>query len=63
VGVAVGGALALVAILIPWLPPADSTQAHKVDDLYWFVTIICVVIFALVAGVSLYIRPVIFGNQ
>jgi cytochrome c oxidase subunit 2 len=54
VGVAVGGALALVAILIPWLPPADSTQAHKVDDLYWFVTIICVAIFALVAGVSVY---------
>jgi cytochrome c oxidase subunit II len=54
VGVAVGGALALVAVLIPWLPPADSTQAHKVDDVYWFVTIICMVIFALVAGVSVY---------
>jgi cytochrome c oxidase subunit 2 len=54
VGVAVGGALALVAVLIPWLPPADSTQAHKVDDVYWFVTIICMAIFALVAGVSVY---------
>ena len=54
VGVAVGGALALVAVLIPWLPPADSSEAHKVDDLYWFVTIICMAIFALVAGVSVY---------
>jgi cytochrome c oxidase subunit 2 len=54
VGVAVGGALALVAIFIPWLPSADSSQAHKVDDLYWFVTIICMAIFALVAGVSVY---------
>jgi cytochrome c oxidase subunit II len=54
VGVAVGGALALVAVLIPWLPPADSTEAVKVDDVYWFVTIICMVIFALVAGVSVY---------
>jgi cytochrome c oxidase subunit II len=54
VGVAVGGALALVAVLIPWLPPADSTEAVKVDDVYWFVTIICIVIFALVAGVSVY---------
>jgi cytochrome c oxidase subunit II len=54
VGVAVGGALALVAVLIPWLPPADSAEAHKVDDVYWFVTIICMVIFALVAGVSVY---------
>jgi cytochrome c oxidase subunit 2 len=54
VGVAVGGALALVAVLIPWLPPADSTEADKVDDVYWFVTIICMVIFAMVAGVSVY---------
>jgi cytochrome c oxidase subunit 2 len=54
VGVAVGGALALVAVLIPWLPAADSTQAEKVDDVYWFVTIICMAIFALVAGVSVY---------
>ena len=54
VGAAVGVALALVAVLIPWLPPADSTEAIKIDDVYWFVTIICIVIFALVAGVSLY---------
>jgi cytochrome c oxidase subunit II len=54
VGVAVGGALALVAVFIPWLPEADSTQAVKVDDVYWFVTIICIGIFALVAGVSVY---------
>jgi cytochrome c oxidase subunit 2 len=54
VGVAVGVALALVATLIPWLPPADSTEAGKVDSVYWVVTIICIVIFALVAGVALY---------
>jgi cytochrome c oxidase subunit II len=54
VGVAVGGALALVAVLIPWLPEADSTEAVKIDDVYWFVTIICIAIFALVAGVSVY---------
>jgi cytochrome c oxidase subunit 2 len=54
VGVAVGVALALVATLIPWLPPADSKEAGKVDSVYWVVTVICVVIFALVAGVALY---------
>jgi cytochrome c oxidase subunit II len=54
VGGVVGVALALVAIFIPWLPEADSTEAHKVDDVYWFVTIICMAIFALVAGVSVY---------
>src|SRR5262245_11729112 len=54
VGAAVGVAVALVAVLIPWLPPADSTEAIKIDDVYWFVTIICIVIFALVAGVALF---------
>jgi cytochrome c oxidase subunit 2 len=54
VGVAVGGALALVAVLIPWLPSADSKEAGPVDAVYWMVTIICIAIFALVAGVSVY---------
>jgi cytochrome c oxidase subunit II len=54
VGVAVGGALALVAVLIPWLPSADSEEAGPVDRVYWVVTIICIAIFALVAGVSVY---------
>jgi cytochrome c oxidase subunit 2 len=54
VGVAVGGALALVAVLIPWLPSADAKEAGPVDRVYWFVTIICIAIFALVAGVSVY---------
>ncbi|HET6697278.1 MAG TPA: cytochrome c oxidase subunit II [Gaiellaceae bacterium] len=54
VGVAVGAALAVVAVFIPWLPDAASEQAGIVDSVYWVVTIICVVIFALVAGVSVY---------
>jgi cytochrome c oxidase subunit II len=54
VGVAVGGALALVAVLIPWLPDAASEQAGIIDSVYWFVTIVCVVVFAVVAGVSAY---------
>jgi len=54
VGVAVGVALALVAVLIPWLPDAASEQAGIVDSVYWMVTIICVLVFAAVAGVSAY---------
>jgi cytochrome c oxidase subunit 2 len=54
VGVAVGAALAVVAVFIPWLPDAASDQAGIIDSVYWMVTIICVVIFALVAGVSVY---------
>ncbi len=54
VGVAVGAALAIVAVFIPWLPDAASEQADIIDSVYWFVTIICVVVFAVVAGVSGY---------
>jgi cytochrome c oxidase subunit II len=54
VGVAVGAALAIVAVFIPWLPDAASKQADIVDNVYWVVTIICVVVFAVVAGVSAY---------
>jgi cytochrome c oxidase subunit 2 len=54
VGVAVGVVLALVALLIPWLPDAAAEQADIIDSVYWVVTIICVVVFAVVAGVSAY---------
>jgi len=54
VGVAVGAALALVAVLIPWLPDSAAREADLIDNVYWFVTIVCVVIFAVVAGVSVY---------
>jgi cytochrome c oxidase subunit 2 len=54
VGVAVGAALAVIAVFIPWLPDAASEQAGIIDSVYWVVTIICVVVFAVVAGVSAY---------
>ena len=54
VGAVVGAALAVVAVFIPWLPDAASEQADIIDNVYWVVTIICVVVFAVVAGVSAY---------
>src|SRR5919108_1961012 len=54
VGVAVGGVLAVVAVFIPWLPEPAAKQADTIDNVYWLVTIICVVVFAVVAGVSVY---------
>jgi cytochrome c oxidase subunit 2 len=54
VGAAVGVALGLVAWLIPWLPEPASAQARGFDNAYWLVTIICVLVFAVVAGVSVY---------
>jgi cytochrome c oxidase subunit 2 len=49
-GILTGG----VAYFIPWLPDAASEEAGPIDATYWFVAIICAVIFALVAGVSVY---------
>ncbi len=54
IGVLAGVVTGAVAVLVPWLPDAASEEANQVDDAYWFVTIICVCIFALVAGVSIY---------
>jgi cytochrome c oxidase subunit 2 len=49
-GIVTGG----VAYFIPWLPDQASTQAEDIDEVYWFVAIICAIIFALVAGVAIY---------
>ena len=49
-GIATGG----FAYFIPWLPAQASKEAEAIDNVYWFVAVICGLIFALVAGVSIY---------
>src|SRR5580765_7358235 len=53
-GVLAGGIATAVALLLPWLPPVASEQRARIDDVFWFTTIICIVIFALVCAVMLY---------
>jgi cytochrome c oxidase subunit II len=53
-GMLFGGGAAAVALLIPWLPDPASKQADRIDFVFWFVTTICIAIFALVAAVILY---------
>lgn len=43
-----------VAIFIPWLPEQSSKEAERIDFVFWFVTAICIAIFAVVAAISLY---------
>src|SRR3954465_8742166 len=44
---------AAVALLIPWLPRPASEQADRIDFVFWFVTGICIAIFALgAAGIT-----------
>jgi cytochrome c oxidase subunit II len=54
IGIVCGGVAALVAILVPWLPDPASRQAGRIDFVFWFVTVICIAIFALVAAVIIY---------
>jgi cytochrome c oxidase subunit 2 len=54
IGIVCGGVAALVAIFIPWLPDPASKQAGRIDFVFWFVTVICIAIFALVAAVIIY---------
>ncbi len=54
IGVVVGIASGGVAYFIPWLPAQASKEAEAIDAVYWFVAIICALIFAVVAGVSVY---------
>jgi cytochrome c oxidase subunit 2 len=54
IGAVCGAVAALVALLVPWLPDPASEQAGRIDFVFWFVTAICILIFALVAAVILY---------
>ena len=47
-------AASAVALLIVWLPRPASEQADRIDFVFWFVTAICIAIFALVAAVIVY---------
>ncbi len=54
VGVVVGAATAAVALFVPWLPKPAAKEADRIDFVFWFVTAICIAIFALVATISIY---------
>ncbi len=54
VGLAAAAAAFAVAFFVPWLPDTASEQADRIDFVFWFVSVVCIVIFAVVAAVSLY---------
>jgi cytochrome c oxidase subunit 2 len=53
-GVVIGAAAIVVSFYIPWLPELGSEQGGRVDDLYVLVSVISLVIFAIVASVTIY---------
>ena len=54
IGLLVGAITAAIAVFIPWLPDQASEEADWIDFVFWFTTVICIMIFALVAAVTLY---------
>ena len=53
-GTMAGGIATAVALLLPWLPQPASDEAGRIDFVFWFVTWICIVIFAIVAAALVY---------
>ena len=54
IAVVIGVLAFVVGFWIDWLPPLASEEGGRIDDLYVVVSAICLVIFAIVASVSLY---------
>jgi cytochrome c oxidase subunit II len=54
IGVVIGVALTLVALLFQWLPESASEEFDRIVAIYWFATIISIVIFSLVAAVVVF---------
>ena len=54
IGIVVRAGATVVALVIPWLPSPASRQAGRIDFVFWFVTAISIMIFALVAAVIVY---------
>jgi cytochrome c oxidase subunit 2 len=54
IGVLVGLASGAIAIFIPWLPDQASEEGERIDFVFWFTTVICIVIFAVVASITIY---------
>jgi cytochrome c oxidase subunit 2 len=54
IGIVAGGIAAAVALALPWLPKPASEEADRIDPLFWFVIVICIVVFAVVIAVMTY---------
>lgn len=44
----------LVAVLFQWLPTSASVEFDRIQDVYWLITVISIVIFAIVTAIVVY---------
>jgi cytochrome c oxidase subunit 2 len=54
IGIVIGVALTLVAVLFQWLPTSASEEFDRIQAIYWFATVMSIVIFSLVAAVVVF---------
>lgn len=54
IGLVAAGIATAVALLIPWLPPADGKEAQRIHIVFWFATAVGIGIFSVVAAVLAY---------
>jgi cytochrome c oxidase subunit 2 len=54
IGILIGALVTLVAVLFQWLPTSASEEFDRIQDIFWFATVISIVIFSLVVAVVLY---------
>jgi cytochrome c oxidase subunit 2 len=54
IGTLAGGIATAVAVLPRWLPQDASRERGRIDFVFWFTIVICIVIFALVVAVLVY---------
>ena len=53
-GVLAGIVASLVAVLVPWLPTSASEEFDRIEFTFWFTTVICIGVFAVVAAAIIY---------
>jgi cytochrome c oxidase subunit 2 len=54
IGVVLGVLVTLVAVLFQWLPTSASKEFDRIQDIYWFATVMSIAIFSLVGAVVVY---------
>jgi cytochrome c oxidase subunit II len=53
-GVLAGIIASLIAVFVPWLPTSASEEMDRIEFTFWFTTVICIGVFAVVAAAIMY---------
>ncbi len=53
-GVLSGVVASLIAVLVPWLPTSASEEMDRIEFVFWFTTVICIAIWAIVSAIIVY---------